>query len=574
MIGEIVGNYRVLKKLGEGGMGTVYLARDLSLEREVALKIISPELARNPSLMARFRVEAIAQAKLNHSNITVIHSFDQQKDTYYIVMEYVDGKTLKKVIKEKGKIPLKQTAKIFSQILDGVAYAHYKGVVHRDIKPSNIFLTNDEIVKIGDFGIAKVEGIEGLTKMGSTLGSPLYCSPEQVMGKKTDARTDVYSLGMTLYEMLTGKLPFKHSEDSDYKIMKQVIEVTPQKPSEMDRTIPPAMDALVMKCLAKSAEERFQSVGELDQAFKKVMGLAAPVSPVPGIKDTPKPVGEIIKPPRKKIAGAAAGTDRKKILAVAVSLGIVLAFVVIYLVTSSNTEPLPQPTSNPASQVTQTDTSQHTTEIPRIMQPDSPKSSVTPGPVTRDPSSTVTTHTTPPLSVTGSDIPAQMDRLIRNNNYAGAVEIGEQAVTSGNSSAHIYQKLAQAYYFDGNKTKARKYYWKITELNDAFRFKVYYEYMKNRIIGGTLTVSGSTVSFQPSRGDLNSLRFSIPLSQIKRVNADYYSDLKGIFQKKKTRETPTLIIRAKGKQRYDIRVKRHDNTLRSFIKDIIDVLRD
>jgi len=564
MIGEIVGNYRVLKKLGEGGMGTVYLTRDLSLEREVALKIISPELARNPSLMARFRVEAIAQAKLNHSNITVIHSFDQQKDTYYIVMEFVDGKTLKKVIKEKGKIPLKQTANIFSQILDGVAYAHYKGVVHRDIKPSNIFLNKDEMVKIGDFGIAKVEGIEGLTKIGSTLGSPLYCSPEQVMGRKTDARTDVYSLGMTLYEMLTGKLPFKHSDDSDYKIMKQVIEVTPQKPSELERTIPPAMDALIMKCLAKSAEERFQSVGELEQAFKKVTGTAAPVSPVPGIKETPKSAGEIIKSPRKKSAGAAGGTDRKKVLAVALSLSIVLAFVVIYLLISSKTEPLPQPSSNPESQVTQTDTSQHTTEIPRIMQP---------GPVTREPSSTVTTHTAPPLFTTGSDIPAQMDQLIRNNDYAKAVEIGEQAVSSGNSSAYIYQKLAQAYYFDGNKTKARKYYWKITELNDAFRFNVYYEYMKNRITGGTLVVSGSTVSFQPSRGDLNSLRFSIPLSQIKRVNADYYSDLKGIFKKKKTRETPTLIIRGKQKQRYDIRVKRHDNTLRSFITDIIDVLR-
>ena len=113
MIGDIIGNYRVLKKLGEGGMGTVYLARDLSLEREVALKIISPELARNPSLMARFRVEAIAQAKLNHTNITVIHSFDQQKDVYYIVMEFVDGKTLKQVIKEKGKIPLKEASGIF-----------------------------------------------------------------------------------------------------------------------------------------------------------------------------------------------------------------------------------------------------------------------------------------------------------------------------------------------------------------------------------------------------------------------------------------------------------------------------
>jgi serine/threonine-protein kinase len=169
MIGKILGNYRILKKIGEGGMGSVYLARDLSLEREVAVKIIAPELARNPGLMARFRVEAIAQAKLNHTNIVTIHSFDQEKDIYYIVMEYMEGKTLKAAIKEKENLPVVQALKIFSQLLGGIAYAHAQGVVHRDIKPSNIFLTGLQVAKIGDFGIAKVEGIEGLTKLGTTF---------------------------------------------------------------------------------------------------------------------------------------------------------------------------------------------------------------------------------------------------------------------------------------------------------------------------------------------------------------------------------------------------------------------
>lgn len=172
MIGKILGNYKILKQLGEGGMGTVYLGLDLTLEREVALKVISPELVRKPGLMTRFKVEAIAQAKLNHSNITSIYSFDQQKDIYYIVMEYVEGQTLKAIINQKGPMPLNEALEIFSQILSGVGYAHAKGVVHRDIKPSNIFLDLEHTAKIGDFGIAKVEGIEGLTKLGSTLGSP------------------------------------------------------------------------------------------------------------------------------------------------------------------------------------------------------------------------------------------------------------------------------------------------------------------------------------------------------------------------------------------------------------------
>jgi serine/threonine protein kinase len=145
MIGTILGNYRILKKIGEGGMGSVYLTRDLTLEREVAIKIIAPELARNPGLMARFRVEAIAQAKLNHTNIVTIHSFNQEKDIYYIVMEYMEGKTLKAAIKEN--IPVVQALKIFSQLLGGIAYAHSKGVVHRDIKPSNIFLTGDQVAQ-------------------------------------------------------------------------------------------------------------------------------------------------------------------------------------------------------------------------------------------------------------------------------------------------------------------------------------------------------------------------------------------------------------------------------------------
>lgn len=188
-----------MKKIGEGGMGSVYLARDLSLEREVAIKIIAPELARNPGLMVRFRVEAIAQTKLNHTNIVTIHSFDQEKDIYYIVMEYMEGKTLKAAIKEKENIPVIQTLKIFSQLLAGIAYAHSQGVVHRDVKPSNIFLKS--ITKDPDHRFQDVKEFEREVKQ---LISSLTPVPETPTGKKkTPVRPSVPSSGMTKKPFIT-----------------------------------------------------------------------------------------------------------------------------------------------------------------------------------------------------------------------------------------------------------------------------------------------------------------------------------------------------------------------------------
>lgn len=279
MKGRILGNYRILRKIGEGGMGEVYMARDVGLERDVAIKIISSELARNPGLMARFRVEAIAQARLNHPNIVTIHSFEQQKDTYYIVMEYVEGKVLNEIIKETEKMPVKLVLKICSQLLDGIAYAHKKGVLHRDIKPANIFVRPDETVKIGDFGIAKVSGIDGLTRSGATVGTLLYSSPEQIRGEKMGPGTDIYSLGVTLYEMLTGVQPFKTGSGSDFEIQKAHLERIPGNPSSINKAVSSDLDAVVMKSLAKNSSARFLSI----EAFKKVIN---------GLSRKPKPTAD------------------------------------------------------------------------------------------------------------------------------------------------------------------------------------------------------------------------------------------------------------------------------------------
>ena len=271
MEGKAIGNYRILKKIGEGGMGSVYLAHDITLEREVAIKIISPELARIPHLMARFRVEAIAQARLNHNNIVTIHAFEHQEETYYIVMEYVSGKTLKTMIKEKGKIPVQHALKITARILEGLFYAHTQGVLHRDIKPANIFITGNDNIKIGDFGIAKVKGIDGLTRVGSTLGTPHYSSPEQIRGKKMDAATDIYSLGITLYEMVTGTLPFTSPSGSNYEIQLGHLEKSPPSPSSLDGKIPASVDTLIMKSLAKSPLHRYTGAGEFKHAIDRLL---------------------------------------------------------------------------------------------------------------------------------------------------------------------------------------------------------------------------------------------------------------------------------------------------------------
>ncbi|MCP5046150.1 MAG: serine/threonine protein kinase [bacterium] len=273
MEGKTIGNYHIGRKLGEGGMGSVYLARDLSLERNVALKIIAPQLARNPQLMARFRVEAIAQARLNHTNIVTIHSFDQQENAFYIVMEYVEGKTLKALIDEAGKIPPDQALKIVSLILQGLMYAHAQGVFHRDIKPANIFLTTEGEAKIGDFGIAKVEGIDGLTRVGSVIGTPLYSSPEQILGQKIDATTDIYSLGVTLYEMVTGSTPFKSDTGNNFSIQQAHLNKIPQKPSQLNGSLSPEMDALIMKTLDKTPAQRYPDAGTFKQAVDKLAGI-------------------------------------------------------------------------------------------------------------------------------------------------------------------------------------------------------------------------------------------------------------------------------------------------------------
>ena len=265
---ENIHNYRILSKLGEGGMGSVYLAEDILLGRKAAIKILNPVLTTDNQFTERFIHEARLQASLLHPNIVTLYNFFQEQDKYCIVMEYFEGETLKDLIKRTGLIPEKRALKIFRQLLEGLGYAHSKGIIHRDIKPSNILIDKSDNTKIMDFGIAKIIGDKGMTKTGANVGTVYYMSPEQVIAKEAlDSRTDVYSLGMTLYEILTAKIPVDVDTKSDFEVMRQIVENKFVDPRDFYPNISQRTVNLLSKCLEKDRELRFRVCSEIISFF-------------------------------------------------------------------------------------------------------------------------------------------------------------------------------------------------------------------------------------------------------------------------------------------------------------------
>ncbi len=222
--GTVLRDYKIEKLLGQGGMGTVYLAKDSFLDRHVAIKELSPLLTADTGLVERFRNEAKLQAKLIHANIAILHNFFEHNNRYYMVMEYAEGETLKEIIMRTGPIPEMRTINILKQLVFALKYAHGMGIIHRDIKPSNIIINSNDEVKILDFGIARVVGERGLTQTGQQLGTVAYMSPEQVQAEKDiDGKTDVYSLGVTLFEMLSGHMLYDLNTESDFVVMNKIV---------------------------------------------------------------------------------------------------------------------------------------------------------------------------------------------------------------------------------------------------------------------------------------------------------------------------------------------------------------
>jgi len=265
MIGETILHYKILEKLGEGGMGVVYKAEDTKLERDVAIKFLSRHISANSEERERFKIEAKAAAALNNSNIAHIYTIEETDDEIFIVMEMIDGIELKDKIKS-GPIDIEEAKHIANQIAEGLDAAHKKGIIHRDIKSSNIMITEDGKVKIMDFGLAKIKGGTELTKIGSTVGTTAYMSPEQTKGEEVDHRTDIWSFGVVLYEMLAGQLPFKG--DYEQAIIYSILNEDPKSIIELREDTPSQLTHIVQKTLHKNPKERYQTTTNLIEGLK------------------------------------------------------------------------------------------------------------------------------------------------------------------------------------------------------------------------------------------------------------------------------------------------------------------
>ncbi len=295
MIGQLIAHYRIIEKIGSGGMGEVYLAEDSKLHRQVALKFLPKQLTVDKEARERFEREAQAAAALNHPHIVTVYEIGEHEGQVFIAMEYIEGRTLKGLITVNRQpstvnqsplaprpLPLAQVIEIAIQIASGLAHAGAKGIVHRDIKPQNIVIDRDGRVKILDFGLAKLQGASRLTQEALAMGTVHYMSPEQGMGKEVDQRTDIWSLGVVLHEMLSGELPFHGDYDQAviYAIVNEAMAPLP----EAVRKECPALEEIICRCLAKKRQERFVSAAELATALRKLAGAKEATKPEPSTR--------------------------------------------------------------------------------------------------------------------------------------------------------------------------------------------------------------------------------------------------------------------------------------------------
>ena len=309
MDGSTVGErYEVEARIGAGGMAEVFRGTDPVLSRTVAIKVLLPQFARDASFVARFRREAQAAARLNHPNIVGVFDTGADGDTQYIVMEFVEGRTLADVLASGRKPTTMQAVELAQKIAMALAAAHAQGIVHRDIKPANVMVTREGKVKVMDFGIARVETVETAPQTSSVLGTPTYLSPEQAQGLKVDARSDIYSLGVVLYELLAGKPPF--TGDSPVAIAYKQVNEAPVPPSLTNPDVAPQLDAVVMKALAKNPANRYQSAEELGEDLERVRQgqdvQATPLMPAGGdaTQVIARPPATMVLPPTEPEGGA------------------------------------------------------------------------------------------------------------------------------------------------------------------------------------------------------------------------------------------------------------------------------
>ena len=267
MIGKLLGNrYEILNQLGGGGMAIVYKGRDTRLNRFVTVKILRPEFTSDENFIKRFSREARAVARLSHPNIVNIHDVGQEEDIHYLVMEYVDGEDLKSVIKDQGALAIGRAVEIAQQVCAALGHAHENDIVHRDVKPHNILITRDGRAKLTDFGIAAETTAATFTHTDTIVGSVHYISPEQARGEPAGPQSDIYSLGMVMYEMLAGQVPY--GGDSPIAVALKHIQEEPAPLRQINPAVPDSLSGVVMRALAKTPDQRFAGTGEMCRAIK------------------------------------------------------------------------------------------------------------------------------------------------------------------------------------------------------------------------------------------------------------------------------------------------------------------
>lgn len=263
--GDRIGPYLIIAKLGDGGMGVVVKAQDTVLNRLVALKVLPAKLCANPDFLKRFRAEAQAQARLTSPYVVNLYNLIELEKGQALVMEYLEGQTLAQRLQGQGRLSPEEAIWVFQQALLGAEEIHRAGIVHRDLKPSNIFITHDNRVKITDFGIAKFMDIPGNEQQHALMGTLLYISPEQINGRHVDYRSDIYTLGISLYEAVAGQLPFRRK--TDYALMHAHVQENPPRPRQHQRQIPRGMEQIILKAIEKDPQRRFQSIAEFHSAL-------------------------------------------------------------------------------------------------------------------------------------------------------------------------------------------------------------------------------------------------------------------------------------------------------------------
>jgi len=331
MIEALSSEFEVLSEVGRGGMGVVYKARQISLDRIVAIKMLLREFARDDEFINRFKREAKAIAALNHQNIVDIYDIREAGGTWFIITEFVGGGTLRDLLKEKKVLSINEATRILYDSCSALYYTHKKGIIHRDIKPDNVMFTDAREVKVTDFGLARLSDSSFQTRTGLSMGTPRYMSPEQASGKGIDHRSDIYSLGVMFFEMATGQVPFEG--DNAFAVVFKHINEEPPKPSEIKPDLPQWVDEVVLKCMAKDQEDRYSDCSLLGQALEGVVSTPARVGwtrPVdsPGVPDATIQVTQPVKGGAKKGKAAAKGSKKPVWLATA-AVGVLAAIAAV-----------------------------------------------------------------------------------------------------------------------------------------------------------------------------------------------------------------------------------------------------